>query len=48
MISENDEDRSATTPYARYYQNEQEPFLLDAFNGWSEEQGLCGTACLES
>jgi hypothetical protein len=27
MISENDEDRSATTPHARHYQNEQEPFI---------------------
>src|ERR1700688_5089056 len=27
MIPENDEDRRATTPYARQYQNEQEPFI---------------------
>jgi hypothetical protein len=26
MISENDEDRRATTLHARHYQNEQEPF----------------------
>ena len=26
MISENDEDRRATTPHARHYQNEQDPF----------------------
>ena len=27
MISENDEDRRATTPHALHYQNEQEPFI---------------------
>jgi hypothetical protein len=27
MFSENDEDRGAATPYARHYQNEQEPFI---------------------
>ena len=27
MFSENDEDRRATTPDARHYQNEQEPFI---------------------
>src|ERR1700721_2269893 len=27
MFSENDEDRRATTPYARHYQNEQEPSI---------------------
>jgi hypothetical protein len=26
MISENDEERRATTSHARHYQNEQEPF----------------------
>src|SRR5437016_2845457 len=27
MISENDQDRRATTPHARHYQNEQKPFI---------------------
>jgi hypothetical protein len=32
MISENDQDGRATTPHARHYQDEQEPFKENSDN----------------